>query len=110
MLNREEILKAKDLKTAVVAIPEWNGEVTVRELTANRAMALSQRVKEDDKQSMILWVTASVIGEDGNTLFNDTDEDRAILGQMSAAAIIRIGKKAIELSGLGDAEVEAIKN
>ena len=33
MLTREEILKAKDLKTKVVKVPEWNGEVTIQALS-----------------------------------------------------------------------------
>ena len=33
MLTREEILKAKDLKTKVVKVPEWGGDVTIQALS-----------------------------------------------------------------------------
>lgn len=103
MLTREQIVAAKKLKTEEVDVPEWGGKVLVRELTADKAMELGRQVKQDDRQAMIRWVIAGAVSSDTlEPLFQDTDEDRLLLGGMSAAAILRIGNKAIELSGLAD--------
>jgi len=92
------------LKTVVVDVPEWGGEVIVRELTADHAMALGRKVRLDDKQAMILWVIAASVDENNEPLFHDTEEDRALVGGFSAAAVLRVGNAAIKLSGLAPEE------
>lgn len=105
ILNRAAILANKTLKTQTVEVPEWNGEVIIRELTAAKAMELGANVKKDDRDAMVSWVVASTVDDAGNLLF--TDEDKALLGEMSAAAILRIGNAAVKLSGFGDEEAVA---
>ena len=34
MLTREQILKAQELKTKVINVPEWGGEITLKQLTS----------------------------------------------------------------------------
>ena len=94
MLTREEILAmGTRLKTEVVEVPEWGGAVTVTELTSRERDAWEQSVMEMDLETEEVTSKAdnaraklilrTVIDEEGNRMFRDTDLD--MLGNRIAA-------------------------
>lgn len=114
LLSRDEILQAPDLPTERVYIPEWNGEVLVRGLTAAERDAFEQSIVETRGKNTRMnlrnirakLVALCVVDEQGNRLFSD--EDAELLGKKSAAALNRIFEVAQRLSGLTPADVEEL--
>jgi len=117
-LNREDILKAEDVQTRDVDVPEWGGVVRVRGLSgADRDLyqaSMMTRMPNGDMVPEFTNLTAklvarAIIDEDGEPLFNELDIGR--LGQKSAAALARVNAVAAELSGITEtAKAEAEGN
>jgi hypothetical protein len=106
-LNREDILKAEDLPTRDVDVPEWGGTVLVRGLSGmDRDLYQASMMTRAPNGDMIpdlgnmtaKLVSRSVVDEEGNLLFNEFDVAR--LGQKSAVALARVNEAAAELSGI----------
>ncbi len=116
LLNREAILKADDLPTRDVAVPEWGGTVRVRSLTARardeiETAIIAARQEGDLSPGNVRarHAAACIVDEAGKTLFNE--EDIAALGAKSGAAMARVYTAIVELNLIGDDQLEdAAKN
>ena len=111
LLTREAILKASDLKTQDVNVPEWGGSVRVSCMTGAARDAWEQSLVKGGKATLenvrANLVAATVVGEDGKPLF--TSADVAELGSKSAAALDRVCKAAQKLNRLTDSDLEDAK-
>lgn len=113
-LTRDDILSAEDLKSERVKVPEWGGEVIVRELTgAERDVWESSVVKTEGNKVKIDSINmraklaaASIVGEDGKRLF--TDKDVVKLGKKSSAALDLVVDVAKRLSRIGEGELDKL--
>jgi len=112
-LSKEDILKAEDLGTEEVDVPEWGGSVLVRGMTgaerdafevAGRDQRTGQRRPDALSNVRAKLVARCVVDDDGTRLF--TDADVAALGEKSGAAIDRVFAVAARLSGLGEEDQE----
>jgi hypothetical protein len=112
ILTRDEILKADDIKTERVDVPEWGGTVIVKSLTGRQrdefeGSMIEQRGRRavmntaNMRAKLVAW---SVVDETGERLFNNGDIPD--LGEHSAAAVNRIYNVAAKLSGLSDEDVD----
>ena len=121
VLSRALILEAVDLRTVTVDVPEWGGDVVLRELSAAQmAIFKAQSVAAVDPQTRAVkdgatlfrlsaWVVAQgVIDGEGKRLFTDADVDR--LGEKSDAVIDRLAARVLQLSGAETTVEEAAKN
>ena len=111
MLTRDQILSSGKLKTEVVDIPEWGGEVTVTELTGRERDAWEASIMSDgDKVNMenvrAKLAVRTVVGKNSKRVF--TDEDIEVVGNLSAAALSKIFNVASRLSGLTTSDVEEL--
>ena len=114
LLTRDEILKAQDLPTERVAVPEWGGELLVRGLTGAERDAFEQSIVETRGKNTRMnlrnirakLVALCCVDEQGNRLFSD--EDAELLGRKSAAALNRVFEVAQRLSGLRPEDVEEL--
>lgn len=113
LLSRDEILKADDIKTEDVAVPEWGGAVRVRTLSGVERDEFEQtmlKARGPDTDANVRnirarLVCASMIDEEGKQLFpaiNDVER----LGEKSAKALSRVYDAASKLSGLTADDVE----
>lgn len=112
VLNKEQILKADDLKTETVSVPEWGGDVLVRALSGTErdrfeSMIVSgqgrnQKVNTENVRAKLVALVA--VGEDGKRLFSDADV--AALGKKNAAPLERVFKVGMRLSGLSQGDVD----
>lgn len=84
-MNRESIL-ARKLPTETVPMPEWDGAVVVRRLTATEYLALVGRIKGDSGRAVYHWITAATFDETGNRMF--TDDDAATIEQREDYVVI----------------------
>lgn len=116
-LTREQILDAQDLAQEAVPVPEWGGAVMVRGLTGTERdafeltiVAMSQNGRRTNMNlanfRAKLVARCVVEPESGARLFGD--EEAALLGQKSAAALQRVFEVAQRLSGLTAADVEEL--
>jgi hypothetical protein len=127
-LSGADILKAVDIETREVSVPEWGGSVLVRGLsgTERDAYEASQMIErpavdKDGKRirgqmemhRSILNIRAklvvrALVDADGKRLFKD--EDAAALGKKAGAVLDRLFDVAAELSGLTAEDVDALAN
>ena len=110
LLNREAILKANDLPTRDVSVPEWGGTVRVRSLTAADREQIETAFVDANEAGEALngrarYAAAAIIGDDGAALF--TVDDVNALAMKSAAALDRVHKAVADLNRLGEDGVEA---
>ncbi len=114
VLSRDAVLQKTDLKTEKVEVPEWGGDVYVREFTqAERTEFGVESYLEEDKKKTdslktvkIKTVIMSTVDDKGSNLFTIKDFD--ILNKKSAIVIDRIWKKAWKLSGMQVGDVEKV--
>ena len=110
MLNREAILKAQDLKTVDIKVPEWGGVVRIRTMTgiARQEYYRTTSAGKDGtpKNVMEALVVACAVDEAGNPLFSTGDIKE--LSNKSAKALNRIFEAAAELNGLTQKSVDDI--
>jgi hypothetical protein len=120
-LNRDDILKPRDLKVEEVDVPEWGGIVRIRELTGEgqnafqaslrRTRPNGQTIMDQDGNPILDLTNASakllvraIVGDDGEPLLSLADVDA--LGQESGAVLERVALIARRLSGMTDEAVD----
>ncbi len=117
MLTKALILKADDLPTEVVDVPEWSGQVTVRTLAAyekdeweeSLTETKGRKVKLDMGNLRAKLCALCIIDDKGARIFNDKDIES--LGKKSAKVISRIYDVAADLNGIGEQDAaDLIKN
>ena len=109
-LDAAQIFATK-LPVTELYVPEWDGTVRVRGLSAQEAEEIGNLVSRGKAENIAARIVAlAIIDEHGNRVFGDGDVER--LGHASFAAIRRIRDAAQVLSGLidGQALEEAQKN
>jgi hypothetical protein len=117
MLTKEQILKASDIKTEAVKVPEWGGEVLVKGLTGGEydefqdslTTGSGKNVKVNLEAARAKLCARCMIDDEGNRLF--ADKDVSALNRKSSSALARVWKAASNLCGLDDEELEqTVKN
>jgi len=108
MLTREQILSRVDLRTETVEVPEWGGEIRIRELTARRRSEFEKLAEQHGDDYAVAWLVAeSCVDEAGQRIFSQ--EDIEALREKSAAALLRIFHQAAQINNLGNLE-STVKN
>ncbi len=114
---KEKILKSKGLSSVVENVPEFDGlSLELREFTGTKRILFQESVVVDEKGRVNLieyYATAIVLGahdpETGELVF--TLDDREALYEKGFRVIERLGKKILDMSGIGkDAESGIEKN
>ena len=114
ILNKTTILQANDIKTEIVSVPEWGGDVCVKGMTGTerdnfeasivQMRGSSQTVNMKNVRAKL--ASLAICDEEGKRLFSDTDVME--LSKKSAAALQRVFKVASRLSGIGDEDVKGL--
>lgn len=115
MLTKDEILATKGkLKTQVVEVPEWGGDVLASELSgterdaweASIVSSQGKTVRRDMRNIRAKLVARCIVDEAGQRLFSDADIDE--LGALSASALDRVFSVAQQLNGMREADIEEL--
>ena len=112
MLTRDQILAANDTPTQTVLVPEWGGSVTVRTMSARDRDALefaAIAAREDGgtvDNVRARYAAACIVDDKGAQLF--TDEDIALLGNKSGAALDRVYQAIAELNRIMPGDIEEL--
>jgi len=110
-LTKDQILGAADLTKEEVEVPEWNGSVFVRMLTAKErdvleSFWLARKESGNFTNARAQIVSLTVCDEDGNRLF--TEEDVEALSGKSAAALQKVYNVAMRLNRFTKKDVEEL--
>lgn len=125
VLGREDILKADDLVSRELDVPEWRGRVRIRALSSEERdeFEASMWTTEPDPKDPTKMVTKRslknaranlvakcLVDQAGRRLFPD-EKDVVLLGRKSGKALDRCFDVALELSGLSkEAQAELGKD
>jgi hypothetical protein len=115
LIGRKQIDDATDLKTEDVDVPEWGGQVRLRELSSKERSLIEATTIGAKGQSIELrieafktlrekTVVAALIDQDGKRLYQD--KEAAQLGLKSGQVIERLFRKVQELSGMTEKAVK----
>ena len=117
VLNKQDILQARDVSTEMLDVPEWGGTIYVRSISAAERGLIEEgaaRFKESKGKNdtfartfTVKMVSMSVCDENGQRLFED--KDIALLQQKNAAVISRIAEVAQRLSGFSKQDLEELE-
>jgi hypothetical protein len=118
LLSKASILTADDLRTRIVPVPEWGGEVTIRTMTGADRDAFENSLlvvdakgnrRTDLTNMRAKLVALTVVDDAGNPMFTLAELDR--LAAKSASALNRIFEAAQALNEMGANGVQvALKN
>ena len=114
MLNKDQILKADDLKTSIEDVPEWGGKVKIKQMTGSERDAFEQATYrkngkdyEVNMKDMRARLCASCIIDDkGVRIFDDADIVE--LSKKSAIVLDRLFAACQELNSLSQKDVEEL--
>ena len=108
-LTRSGILDSIDLPRHLVSVPEWNGDVYVRGLTAGQRDRLESVFTTGGDRTNVraLIAVMCTVDQDGNRLFTDVDIE--LLADKNAKALDRIFEAVMKVSGLSDGDVKAME-
>ena len=111
LLNRNQILEAQDIKTEIVEVPEWGGEVTVKLLSGTERDQFESSViddkgkfKKDNIRAKL--VLKCVVDEQGKPLFAPADLEA--LGAKSSVALDRVFAAAQRINRIGKEDIEEL--
>lgn len=95
---RERILAVNDLKTKTVSIPEWDLELTVRELSGGERDEIFRLHEQSaDIAAVCRTIEIGAIDENGARVFEDGDAEK--LAGKSDAALTTLYSEIMKLSG-----------
>lgn len=114
-LSREEILSKTKLRTNIISVPEWGGDVMIRELSGSdrdyyEGEMVTVKVGKDPEMTMkdarAILVSLSVVDPDGARTFTIDDVEK--LGELSGAALGRVFDASAKLSGITEADMDEL--
>ena len=122
--TRADVVAQKDIKTEDVWVPEWDCWVRLKGLTEPEFILYqTQGMKtepdpdnpnetiEVPENSSSRFLQHTLIGEDGERLFDDSPEALELLRKRSGMVVIGLATKAQKLSNIGvDSVEEAVEN
>lgn len=117
ILTRDDILKANDIVTEELEVPEWGGTVLIQSLDGIQRDKFESQILEMKGKSISVkfanarakLVALSLVDEQGNYLFSEKDVE--LLGKKSAIALNRVYEVCARLNKLTEEDVEdLVKN
>lgn len=114
MLNKKAILAAQDIKSEMLHVPEWGGDVMVYGMTGSQRDEFEASIVEMKGKTQTMHMqnlraklcAMCIRDEDGRRMFDSDEVDE--LGAKSAQALQRIFDAAQRLSGLATEDVEKL--
>lgn len=111
-LSKEQILAVRDIKIEELYVPEWDGSIYIKTMTAEERDKFEEAIfikdggkRKTDVSGLRAKLCAFVIcDEEGNRLFSEAEVEA--LSKKSAAALTRIFEKAQEISATREDDFE----
>lgn len=111
LLTKEQILKQDDLKSEIVSVPEWGGDVKVSTMSGFARDRFEAGVTGKNGGTNMSNIraklaAATIIDEDGKLLFDEGDIIK--LGNKSCAALDRVFAAAQRLNLISNSDVDEL--
>ena len=108
LLDREAILKARDLASQDVEIEAWGGSVKVRQFNGLEREAARAKSEEMTDEDFVYWIfTQGVVDDDGTPLF--TEADIPDLKKKNATAVMDTVQAILGINGLSKTAEDALE-
>lgn len=108
LLNKDQILGCIDLPSELVEVPEWQGSVKVRGLTADERDSVESEISEHGiKKFRARLCAMCIVDEEGNNVFSESEID--MLGRKSGVVLDRIAQVVTRLSGMTQEDVDQLE-
>lgn len=109
LLNRDDILGADDLKSEIVAVPEWRGSIRVRVMTGAERDAFRTATMTAGADTPVGYfsaalLAATIIDKNGERLFSFDDIMK--LQEKSATALDGPAKIAMRINGMSASAID----
>lgn len=110
LLTKEQILNNDDLKSEIVNVPEWGGDVKVCTMSGFARDRFEASIVDKNGQNLsnirAKLAACTIVDDSGKLLFNE--DDIAKLGDKSCAALDRVFAAAQKLNLISNADVEQL--
>lgn len=120
-LKWTDVANVDDLQVKTVEVPEWNGEVVLRQLSAAEVETweMEMEKRKDPKTGKVVDLKGASVSllrrclveraEDGSyTPMIRTGADAEALGRKSALVLGRLAKEAMKLNGATEKDLEGV--
>ena len=114
VLNREQILnKSGAFRTKQVNVPEWDGDVIIKELSGRDFVEMQKESSEDNMKPDYYGkiIQMSVVDEAGKKMFSKADVEA--LSELGGTILTNLVKEIVEFNRMKDVDgavEETIKN
>lgn len=114
LLSKEAILKAEDMATEDIEVPEWGGTIRLTTMTGTQRDSFEDKSMDqrgaNPKMNLVNFrarlLAICIVDDSGRRVFSDSEI--TLLGQKSAAILERLFSKARELNGMNEKDVEEL--
>jgi len=99
ILTKEDILKANDIQIITFPVPEWNGEINLKEMNAYERDLFEEMImgNEDSMKNLRVCVlTMCICDAEGNRFFDEKSIEE--LNKKSSLVVIKIFDKCKEIN------------
>lgn len=105
MLTREQIRAAHVIKPISVDIPEWNGSVFVREITAAESLQFAADLKDQPQaRQLALQLAMFLCDENGKGMYTAEEALVELVTTGSSAVVKRIIEAGLKANGIESPE------
>lgn len=108
MLNRDQILAAKEPLAGRITIEEWGGEIGIRRLSAAELVDIRETAEQTDNIRSLAKLAARLIGDDDNERIFSEDDTEALIGR-GYATLDKIVREGMKLNGISGQAQEITK-
>ncbi len=107
-LTKHQIFAANDLKSKIVNMEEWGGDLEIRVMSVKEQLDFDKFIAEkpDDRTMAFYLIVRSCIDENGKRLFND--EDIEFIQNKSSDSILKLFDAILELNKQKPDDVEKL--
>lgn len=107
VLNKEQILNAKDHVFEDIDVPEWGGSVRVRSLTAQEREEFEAEMSKSSVCIRAHLIARTLIDDDGNRIFET--KDIVDLGKKNAVVMSKLFDASSRISGLRKQDIDDLE-
>lgn len=103
-LSKEDLAKINDLVSLTVNVPEWGGDVLVKQLDVTERLIVEDLIEAKDKEFSIKVVAMSLIDDKGNQLFTPDE-----LKKRNGKVVLRLFREILNHNTMSSESIEDAK-
>jgi len=105
ILTKKNIFGAEDISTFKVDVPEWGGEVFIKEFSLKERVEIEQTAKKGkDEDIFYLTLVKGLCDEKGTLLFDE--KDIPMLSEKNNKVLHKLFKKCLDVNKISEDSIE----